>query len=400
MNNKIFEIDKDFNDKTFHEFNLDNPIILNQNNYFSKLSHSDTKKTIYLQLPKCVSKNGIIKSNNKSYIELVFNSSEKNVIEFFENLEYFLINKIYDNKNLWFYESNNMSYEDIQDLLAPIMRSYKSGKNFIIKANIKNDKFNLYDENEKKVNVDDYNKEFDIIPVINLNGIKLSSKNFLIEIILVQFMIIYPEDIFENNFLINLNKNTLEKKNLDSDKTSELTKQTQQEENLDEKELQQEKLDEEELQQEKLDEEEKQQEKLDEEELQQEKLHEKKVQQEKLDKEEKQQEKLDEEEKQEKETNKLLDQDSKKDLLLKKINNNLNLVDCDEVDIDLNEKHDIIELTNHETIYLEIYKKARKKAKDIKKNAIQAFIEAKNIKAQYNLDYNDSSSDEEDGEFI
>ena len=370
MNNKIFEIDKDFNDKTFHEFNLDNPIILNQNNYFSKLSHSDTKKTIYLQLPKCVSKNGIIKSNNKSYIELVFNSSEKNVIEFFENLEYFLINKIYDNKNLWFYESNNMSYEDIQDLLAPIMRSYKSGKNFIIKANIKNDKFNLYDENEKKVNVDDYNKEFDIIPVINLNGIKLSSKNFLIEIILVQFMIIYPEDIFENNFLINLNKNTLEKKNLDSDKTSELTKQTQQEENLDEKELQQEKL------------------------------HEKKVQQEKLDKEEKQQEKLDEEEKQEKETNKLLDQDSKKDLLLKKINNNLNLVDCDEVDIDLNEKHDIIELTNHETIYLEIYKKARKKAKDIKKNAIQAFIEAKNIKAQYNLDYNDSSSDEEDGEFI
>ena len=229
MNNKIFEIDKDFNDKTFHEFNLDNPIILNQNNYFSKLSHSDTKKTIYLQLPKCVSKNGIIKSNNKSYIELVFNSSEKNVIEFFENLKYFLIKKIYDNKNLLFYESINMSYEDIQDLLAPIMRSYKSGKNFIIKANIKNDKFNLYDENEKKVNVDDYNKEFDIIPVINLNGIKLSSKNFLIEIILVQFMIIYPEDIFENNFLINLNKNTLKKKNLDSDKTSELTKQTQQE---------------------------------------------------------------------------------------------------------------------------------------------------------------------------
>ena len=178
------------------------------------------EKTVYLQLPKCISKNGVIKSNNKSYIELVFKSSEK-MIEFFENLENFLTNKIYENKDLWFYESNNMSYEDIQDLLTPIMRSYKSGKNFIIKANIKNDKFNFYDENEKKLDQDDYNKEFNIIPVINLNGIKLSSKNFLIEIILVQFMVIYPEDIFENNFLINLNKNTLEKNN--SDNISEST---------------------------------------------------------------------------------------------------------------------------------------------------------------------------------
>ena len=78
MNNKIFEIDKEFTSKTFDEFNLDNPVILNQNNYFSKLTHSDRKKTVYLQLPKCISKNGVIKSNNKSYIELVFKSSEKN----------------------------------------------------------------------------------------------------------------------------------------------------------------------------------------------------------------------------------------------------------------------------------------------------------------------------------
>ena len=44
-----------------------------------------------------------------------------------------------------------------------------------------------------------------------------------------------------------------------------------------------------------------------------------------------------------------------------------------------------------------MYKTAKKKAKEIRKNAIQAFIEAKNIKTQYNLDslVNSDSSEEE-----
>ena len=56
-----------------------------------------------------------------------------------------------------------------------------------------------------------------------------------------------------------------------------------------------------------------------------------------------------------------------------------------------------MELKTHEAIYLEIYKKAKQKAKEIRKNAIAAFLEAKNIKTKYNLDtiMDDSSSDEE-----
>jgi hypothetical protein len=45
-----------------------------------------------------------------------------------------------------------------------------------------------------------------------------------------------------------------------------------------------------------------------------------------------------------------------------------------------------------------MYKTAKKKAKEIRKNAIKAFIEAKNIKSQYNLDnlVNSDSSEEEE----
>jgi hypothetical protein len=55
-----------------------------------------------------------------------------------------------------------------------------------------------------------------------------------------------------------------------------------------------------------------------------------------------------------------------------------------------------IEIKTHNTIYLEIYKKAKQKAKQIRQNAIDALLEAKKIKIKYNLNsLDDSSSDEE-----
>ena len=72
-------------------------------------------------------------------------------------------------------------------------------------------------------------------------------------------------------------------------------------------------------------------------------------------------------------------------------------VDFDVKEIDEN-KNSSITLKSHEEIYLEIYKKAKQKAKDIRKNAIDAFLEAKNIKNKYRLDELDLSSDSSDDE--
>ena len=84
--------------------------------------------------------------------------------------------------------------------------------------------------------------------------------------------------------------------------------------------------------------------------------------------------------------------------------NSLETIECNnDGSIELNnldsfaENTEPIELKTHETIYLEIYKKAKQKAKEIRNNAIEAFLEAKNIKMKYNLNtiLDDSSSDEE-----
>ena len=46
-------------------------------------------------------------------------------------------------------------------------------------------------------------------------------------------------------------------------------------------------------------------------------------------------------------------------------------------------------------VYYEIYKAARKKAKHMRRIAVEAYLEAKNIKTKYALDEMDESEDDE-----
>ena len=81
MENKIFEINKDFD---YDILNLANPSLLGKtNSYISKFSHGKTSKNVYIQLPKCITKQGIVKTATKTFCELNFSMQEKSLIEFF-----------------------------------------------------------------------------------------------------------------------------------------------------------------------------------------------------------------------------------------------------------------------------------------------------------------------------
>ena len=57
-------------------------------------------------------------------------------------------------------------------------------------------------------------------------------------------------------------------------------------------------------------------------------------------------------------------------------------------------QHDIIKLKPANEVYIQLYKQAKNKAKEIKKTAIEAYLEAKEIKDKYNLYDIDDSEDE------
>ena len=65
-----------------------------------------------------------------------------------------------------------------------------------------------------------------------------------------------------------------------------------------------------------------------------------------------------------------------------------------EVDLTLSDTNDGISLKKPSEVYYEIYKAAREKAKHMKKVAIEAHLEARNIKTKYMLDDLNISEDE------
>jgi hypothetical protein len=195
----ILEI-RNLDEYDYSNIKLSSPSVQAGNNYYTNITIGDIDKHLYIQFPKCSTKAGYVKNNSKSYTDLIFSASDTRIIKWLENLETYLQNEIYKRRELWF--DTEISLDDIQELMTPIMRSYKSGKNVLIRCNIKNHKCSVYDENEVLFDLEKFTTDREIIPLVSINGVKFSSRNFAIEFNLSQIMIISSKDELEKNCLI------------------------------------------------------------------------------------------------------------------------------------------------------------------------------------------------------
>jgi hypothetical protein len=105
-----------------------------------------------------------------------------------------------------------MELHDIENYFTSPLKIYKSGKYYVSRTNITNvlGKMNLkiYDENENEINYENINDNTNIITILEVQGIKCSSKSFQIEIELKQMMVLQDTDIFEKCIITSLsNKN-------------------------------------------------------------------------------------------------------------------------------------------------------------------------------------------------
>ena len=391
----ILEINKEFN---FDDLDLEAPTSLTGGSYFTKIINKNNFKSIYLQLPKCSTKQGIIKNNTKTYTDLMFNSSEILLLNWLEEFELCCQKKIFEKKDLWFH--SDFTLNDIQEMMNPLTRLYKSGKFTILRCQIKNNKIKIYDENENNLEIDNLKNEDYIIPLVNLNGIKFNSNNFTIDVNLVQLMIVNQDEELEN-CIINI-KNKKDKQLItnveeskeeqlkelknDNDKNSliliddieknDIDKLSKNDEILENKLIENNNL-----------EEDKSLTTLEKTSENSNVKFEINLDKNKYDSNESI---LDIDDNSESNiTNNLENQLNLDNLEIDNENMNLREVNLDEI----SEDKEKIDLKDAEMVYYEIYKAARKKAKQIKKNAIEAYLEAKKIKNQYMLEDIDDSSD-------
>lgn len=381
--------------------------------YFTNLTFDDNP--IYLQFPKCKSKSGIISTKKTKYIDLMYKNEETSLIhEWLENLENKCKNLLDDKKNIWF--TNELTKDDLDSMLTPCSRIYKNGKFILLRMIINNSKkiniteeLQIFDENECKVDEEKFTSENEFIPLVLLDGIKFTSRSIEIELKVTQIMIlkeIKPDKCFIkkreleglNNLDNKINISILEKSDKYLDEEEQLNNQN---ENLVELEIndqeqigtpnEKEEVNEinisENLGENLLSENKENDKSNDKDSINTEDLNENKNLQDNLINSNRELitlEKVDAD-----------NIDIKKEDIGKKENNEIEEILEDIKFDDINKENEFI-LKNPDQIYLEIYKEARQKAKQMKKAAISAYLEAKHIKDKYMIFGLEDSSDEED----
>jgi hypothetical protein len=368
----IIEPSEDFD---FSNLSLANPTGIQGGAYFTKIENNN--KALYVQTPKSLTKQGFVKNGKKIVVDLMFNNNDEKFITWIENLESTCQKMIYEKGESWF--QNKLELNDIETAFASSLKLYKSGKYYLLRVNVKMNyttnipSVKIYDESELPLTINDINSNTNIISILEIQGIKFTSRNFQIEIELKQAMVLNTEVLFEN-CLIKTNSVVKKPKELKHDPLLFQMMEVQDNNLLNEVSL------------------------------------------------EENDESLENTHILENNDDELLNarseyldsnNDNNNDLNentddLKEVELNIEeyKVDNEEIDDELKEfdlnsnlnSLETITLKKPNQVYHEIYKAAREKAKKAKKEAIQAFLEAKNIKKTYMLDEIDDSDDSDDSD--
>ena len=406
------------NNFDFSKITLSQPYSIQGGSYFTKLLYNTQQ--LYIQGPKCFTKQGIINSNQKIYTDLLLSQCDNNFIEWFENLETKLQNLIYDKRNLWFH--NELEITDIETAFTSPVKLYKSGKKYLIRCNLGRiqglnfeSPIRIFNENEIDIKLKDITNETPIICILEISGIRFSSRSFNIDINIKQIMAIQSESTFDK-CLINLNPESEENLEMLDDNEDQDEDQVSVEDQVaveDQVVVEDNIEDEEEIDNKVED--------HDEEQVGEEIEHKNTDQDVNTDanadinKHENANKVANDNDNNSYSKNINIINEKNEDIENKTYNEtasktlgniqdskliNENLEEISEASINLDNLSDKIELKSPDVVYLEIYLQAREKAKLAKKKAIQAYLEAKNIKNTYLLEKNIDSEEESDDEFI
>jgi hypothetical protein len=190
----------------FTNLSLAHPTGIQGGAYFTKIEYN--KKPLYIQTCKSQTRQGFVKTGKKYYCDLMFDKNAETLVNWFENLEERCRKLIFEKRDTWF--QNSLEETDIESAFNSVMRIYKSGKYYLVRTNIKNNHANLpsvkiYNEHEQTLSMEDITNDTNIISILEIQGIKFTSRNFQIEIELKQVMVLDNEPIFES-CLIKKNK--------------------------------------------------------------------------------------------------------------------------------------------------------------------------------------------------
>jgi hypothetical protein len=371
-------------DHDFSNLYLGPPSSIQGGAYFTRIMHGNNKQ-FYVQTPKSLSKQGFVKSGKKIYIDLMFESNDTVFVNWIENLEIRCQELLYTKSEQWF--QNALEKSDIESAFTSTLKIFKSGKYYLLRVNVKPN-IKIYSENDEIVEMDNVNPEKHMISILEIQGIKFTSRNFQMEIELKQSMVVSPDPFLDECFIkkpvrkqLDVMQPQQQNANVVQSQPIEPTPPKVDDVKLD---LTTSELLSDFIKESAND------------------LNEVEVEDDKQDESSHQDspKEVEHEDEMSKEVSK---EDTEENIQLdfEDISPDVEVLEKEELKefdpaVNLEKDSESITLKKPNQVYHEIYQKAREKAKSAKKMAIQAYLELKNIKKTYMLDDMEDDSDESD----
>jgi len=358
----------------FSKISLVDPVSIQGGSYFTRLNFQGTP--LYFQTPKCVTRQGFIKNGKRFSCDLMFDNTAEEFITWIENLENNCQKLLQVNSSRWF--ETPLTMNDVESAFTSPLKVYKSGKFYLLRSNVKTHPvtnvplIKIFNENETTQTMEEVKEETNIISIVEIQGIKFTTRSFQMEFEIKQVMTLNTEVLFENCLIKKRDRKPLERVQFEPRVLEENNREKREEEEEEGEE------DDDELIEEK-------------EEIKEDIKEDVEVKNEPNE--------LDKKEQKEEKDLKGLDIQIETTEMEKLVPENDNDLKEIELQFDSVDALDTLNLKKPNELYYTIYKEARRKAKEAKKTAVLAYLEAKKIKKTYmleELDNSDSESVEED----
>lgn len=191
-------------DFAFDKLNLSKPTSIGGGVFFMKFTLDGSP--LYIKTPKCLLKpqkqnvpNATTSAPKKTHCDFIFSRDDEEFLQWMENLENTSQQKIFQNRASWFETALEM--DDIENSFTSPMRPYKSGKCYLLRANLAirmgKTVLRIYDENENDVALDTIGESTEVLTILEIQGIRCSARSFQIDIELKQMMVLDKTDPFE-----------------------------------------------------------------------------------------------------------------------------------------------------------------------------------------------------------
>jgi hypothetical protein len=181
---------------SFEKIKISKPVSILGGNYFIRFSLDNNP--LYIQPPKCKTKQGFLKAGKKYYTDLLFTNANDEFIRWMENLENVCHQHLFQNREKWF--ESDMELHDIENYFTSPLKIYKTGKFYLARVNVITNmgvpNLTIYNENNTVIPIEEINDKTDVITILELKGIKCTTTSFQIEMEMKQMLTVKPVEIF------------------------------------------------------------------------------------------------------------------------------------------------------------------------------------------------------------